>query len=261
MRRLFVLYILMVTLPVFASGIGDFAPLKIGNVWVYDCLSTHSGIEETLYDSGTYTIKLLATYTKNDTVCHCFGTNSKRIVVSDNRKDEKSADTLFVDSISFDTLYEVNDTLRSNLPYPLEPAMFTSHRIDTFPTFTQNPLVLKDGKYECRYSFLDGSSNTLYQYVYRQDVGLTSFEWSQMIHMDQRNRTITLRSFTGSQIAISRNQQRKAHTLERPISAVKRLSVPYLSVVRGEHAYNLLGRTDRSMASRSIPQRYRKIER
>lgn len=253
------IFILNLTAAVATAGsVGDFAPLEVGNVWVYNSIYLDETGYRSMYvdDSSFLTIELLNIEEIKDTISYIFknlvsGKKISRFIYPgiDNRNIFDT--TYYSDSIYFDTLYEFEDSIfapytysTKGEDYPPTLPVCEKHEIDTTSLNAIDTLRLIDGVFEYKPFIYSWGDN---RRTYRAGIGIY-WDCRRWENHGWCIRTTTLLSFSRNgkiNSVIQPNKQKINSVLFTTGPAKSSLSIPYLNIVKGNRMFNLLGRVNK----------------
>ncbi len=279
-------YLVMVLLALYsfsgAEPVGDFAPLEVGNVWVYEYKrSTECFMTSMPNDSFIVTISLVSSLQFNDSIVHCFenrieGMSINTTFISDTIMGiDTIFDTTWIDSMEFDTLIETNTLIRrdSLIPFTFQttgivdtswlgaqrfegsrwstPVMpiWETHYVETDSKISNTGLLqflMKDEAHELIVQYFNKKS------TYRQNIGMISY------YNEYRDppgpcptTNITLLSFENVPFDAVQTGRAPLPARPRVVPAVK-LSLPHLSIENNGRVFNLQGR---AVSAKATPGR------
>jgi hypothetical protein len=252
----------------FAEPVGDFAPLEVGNLWEYECVSysssmcgMHSG-----NDSLLVRMQLTGSEVSGDTLLFYIRTHKTGRSIDDttgiDTAEMTEPETTFFDFVVYDTLYEINGVIETKKPWRSGPVpVCNRHSMDTETTEAPCELTDTSGTWEvwCRF----GSFETDGLERYRVDTGLVYLEFLSHLHGVGGKDIYELISFTrAASVATApalHHRVRGMGTASGNPSTL--LQLPHLSIINGNGSVvNLLGRAegrDRSHKVRGLNIRAR----
>lgn len=251
-----------------AELVGDFAPLEVGNVWVYR-YSFH--FDNWLSDiSSVISLEITAVVPSDDTLLYFFtntteGINIRGKVLYDTLPDGtvnySNPDTLFdttpISSINQDTLFEYAQTDEiltfwgRGWSVPVMP-VWNRHFVDTAIDISQLPyssISFRDNNGICEINWvrrLIGSINHSEKtYTFQQNIGLMTDYNDSYDHLSGHTLdTTSLLSFTTNQ---RNNSVHHLHCNPLKTSSfyhpVTNLSLPHISISTRENVFDLMGRS------------------
>lgn len=194
MKLLSILLVLLLSSMVNSEKIGDFAPLNVGNIWVYQSTYHHYTIElDTILDTALITRQIISSFTQDKKSYFVLKTKiEKKHRFISGPKSKKKDITTYNNSIEIDTLYEHNDTIYSITEISRSPVFKTHYfNSDSVQTgridYSQQNNILK---IHTPYS-IGGVS-----YYYQADVGLVGYSRYSCAHWDCKSDRLKLISFS-----------------------------------------------------------------
>lgn len=262
--RLIFLLVLAAGVGVFSEPVGDFAPLEVGNLWEYKCIS-HSSSMYGMYssnDSSLARMQITDSEVSGDTLLFYLRThkNGRRIedTTAIDTAEVMEPETTFYDYVVYDTIYELDGVIKPKTPWYGGPVpVFTYHNLESMDAgSTGAPYTLTDtsGTWELWCSF--ASFGIERQERYRVDTGLVQADFWSNLHGAGGEGTYELISFTRvAPVAIApalrRHRVSGIGTASGNPSTL--LQLPHLSIInRNGSVVNLLGRMEEP-ARRIIP--------
>lgn len=192
------------TINVFFDTIPDFAPLTVGNVWVYDVFLHrtiyNAGIWKSIADTLTATMECKSSYRNKDTLFYCFHNRFTGFSVLDSNNTITATS---VDTFTLDTLCEIGETITCKNPWyfqdgytkwDLRAPVFSKHTV-TDNESTGSLDKDDDGKYRYVIS-VDLFMAQQSELIFTQETGLTFFKNSAQAHGSGNSEKYLLRSFT-----------------------------------------------------------------
>jgi len=230
-----------------AGTIGDFAPLAVGNTWVYDITSRedNNGIYSKR-SNGIHTVTVLTTNKSGDTAWYYMSHHLQR--TTDSLCRDTLAGTASVDYVYYDTLIDVGGSVR--LTSILEGAfpVRMEHDVDTGRAgidsveFVNNAWEFTSLSNGSLRSIVDPTSRFT-TYRFRAGIGIILFTSSGGVHMQMFSSRTTLRSFTdGGSGIVPVSSQSKRHIPTVAARSVSTVALPHVNVLHRGKAYDLMGK-------------------
>lgn len=266
MVREIVIILAMTTVPG-AETIGDFAPLEVGNVWVYDVVkrigSGHFGVRHEEVQTGTFTASLIREREAGDTSYYYFETHMRYSAIIDSFIEDRSwSETKEHESTGTDSLFVWADTVRSMGRSEIVPVWYT-HTIES-----EDETVDSLKKVNGVYGFMAEKNGTVppvypvYHIEFssvelQAGTGVTRYFYAGGIDNSGYDVTFELSSFTGKQGSnVSVFENRSSDKGNRR-TVLSRAALPNVTVSRNGLKYNLLGREYTDKYNRKVNQSYR----
>ncbi|MBN1761356.1 MAG: hypothetical protein JW863_23740 [Chitinispirillaceae bacterium] len=249
MKQLLSVCSLLLYFPLYAEPIGDFAPLEVGNRWVYrvDESSSTAPIITSTARSTIDTIFLIDLYDVNDSIYYRFKWSSRGRQIVQDETAAPPETTVIADS-GFYSLVEVNDTIGygSNRYLFGKPVLWTHYiNSDTLcpPDFPRGSLSIVNGVYEFSHNYY---VNGPMEKVYRADVGLVyeSTTDATIEGFSTRKSESTLLSFTKNNVVQNTTWRIRERKTIPPhlIDPKYRVTFSQLVITRHRQTFNLMGR-------------------
>jgi hypothetical protein len=254
MNRGIIIVLLMISITG-AETIGDFAPLDVGNIWVYDYTVNHTTAAYQEVMAGTYTVTLTHLAENDDTVFYYLENRLYYTGTIDSFAEKTSQDVRVFDKLFSDTLFEVNDTIWKPRMAHVFPVRY-SHEVDIDAEYIDSVESI-NGAYEfssATNSTLPHPSYELYSsYRFRAGVGIKSYRYSTDMHMNQSTVLYELRSFNDESSALLPvNSLLKATVHSGYGNAYSKITLPRIAIARDGKTYNLLGRVHKNDENRRV---------
>jgi hypothetical protein len=279
-------YLVMVLLAFYsfsgAEPVGDFAPLEVGNVWVYEYKLVPWVKGRVPADSFKITISLVSSLLSGDRQLHCFenrieGTSISTTIKYDSQQNRDTLfDTIYLNKLNLDTLIEKNISIRRDSLIPVEfPSMtmttdtmwlgaqtfdlsrWLTRVVPVWKTHFVLPeniiwsggmwlFSLRDEAYELTHNIAAYNSSK-----YRQNIGFISGHYEYRDPGGSSTTEITLLSFSNVPFTALQTGRTALPVRPRVVPVVK-LSLPYLSIENNGRVFNLQGR---AVPANAIPVR------
>ena len=238
--------VLLIAGLVLADNYGDFAPLEVGNIWVYQKFNGTHSLYGMYYnnDISKITIELVNSSIANDTLFYFFKNSAVGMIAMDT-SDAMEPETTYYDYIRYDTLFEVNDSIyKKTWNYDIPLPVLEKHEIDSASMEAPYYLLITDSSIVYRYFFGTGLGIET-ERTYQADIGFVSYKNNNSPHGSGSNSTCNLLSFSRNGEIVSTSlqpQNEVTQTYNKIIRPQKLLILPYMGIIHGDRSFNLLGR-------------------